>query len=277
MVHRRDDGLRLRAEHRAPSDGRPGRPRTDGHAKRRRLHRHLSRQLSSGRLGHLGPQVRAARPAGLLRPDERDRRTRSGPARGRPPDRRDRLDRLERTDLLLRTRTHNASLSTDRRETLPRFRTAYRPLVGRAEPTGTGGPPPDSGGYRRNGTVEDERGAESLRNDVLFRGTVRTVPRHRRAALSGSRAAAGRRARPRRDHDRRVGLGSRNLVSRRRASERAALSGHGDLRHGNVDETDVSNAAPHRRQPLRRPARAYTTRCSGPCRPAASGGPITAA
>ena len=84
---------------------------------------------------------------------------------------------------------------------------------------------------------------------------MRTVPRHRRAALSGSRAAAGRRARPRRDHDRRVGLGSRNLVSRRRASERAALSGHGDLRHGNVDETDVSDAAPHRRQPLRRPAR----------------------
>lgn len=72
--------------------------------------------------------------------------------------RRDRLDRLERTGLLLRTRTHNASLSTDRRETLPRFRTAYRPLVGRAEPTGTGGPPPDSGGYRRNGTVEDELG-----------------------------------------------------------------------------------------------------------------------
>ena len=120
------------------------------------------------------------------------------------------------------------------------------------------------------GTVEDERGAESLRNDVLFRGTVRTVPRHRRAALSGSRAAAGRRARPRRDHDRRVGLGSRNLVSRRRASERAALSGHGDLRHGNVDETGYIRccASPATAVAPTGSRRACTTRCSGPCRPA---------
>lgn len=97
---------------------------------------------------------------------------------------------------------------------------------------------------------ENERRAESLRNDVVFRRAVRNVPHYGRSALFRGLPQVDQHDHPRRNHDRRIGFDGRNLVPWQDAPNRTDVSGDGDLRDGNLDEVPVSNVAPDRRQPL---------------------------
>ena len=98
--------------------------------------------------------------------------------------------------------------------------------------------------------MENERRAESLRNDVVFRRAVRNVPHYGRSALFRGLPQVDQHDHPRRNHDRRIGFDGRNLVPWQDAPNRTDVSGDGDLRDGNLDEVPVSNVAPDRRQPL---------------------------
>ena len=118
---------------------RPGGGRPAENANARRLYRQLRAGLRDQGLGHLGPQVRAAGIAGLLRPDGRPPGARGGGPRGRlhagpvgaGQDRHRRLRHVDRHGGQQHPRADGAALPPHRRAAVPGFRQLHRRASGR--------------------------------------------------------------------------------------------------------------------------------------------------
>ena len=93
------------------------------------------------------------------------------------------MDWLEGTRIKLGPRTDRPSLPEDRRAEIPRFRPPHRQVVGQPQQALPYRHQTDPGSHFRHTSLEDERGSEGLRDDVLLRGPLRAIPRNRREDL----------------------------------------------------------------------------------------------